>query len=141
MCQAGKRQGLVLGLILAALAVAPAPPPPARRKPSPLAEARYKAAVRQYEEIWTYYRQSRTEAFPVYSWSLAVLSSQQELTENGAQELEALEGHLERMRKLDSLVKRVRRLGFGFSIDVGATEYYRIEAEYWVERMKENARD
>jgi hypothetical protein len=36
------------------------------------------------------------------------------------------------MTKLETLVKKVRKLGFGQSIEVGATEYYRIEAEYWL---------
>ena len=36
------------------------------------------------------------------------------------------------MQKLETLVKKVRRLGFGRSIEVGATEYYRIEADYWL---------
>jgi hypothetical protein len=40
------------------------------------------------------------------------------------------------MRKLEALVKRVRRLGFGFSTDVGASEYYRLEAEDWLAKGK-----
>jgi hypothetical protein len=137
MSHHARRPGLILGLLLAVLAVAPAAPEkaPARRR-TPLAEARYQAAVKQFEEIWTFYRQSRTEAFPVYSWSLAVLSSQQDMSETDAELVAALEGHLERMRRLEVLVKKVRRLGFGFSIDVGATEYYRLEAQYWLERAR-----
>jgi hypothetical protein len=44
----------------------------------------------------------------------------------------ASEEHLDRMKKLEALVKKVRGLGFGRSSDVGASEYYRIEAEYWL---------
>jgi hypothetical protein len=40
------------------------------------------------------------------------------------------------MRRLDELVKKVRKLGFAFSTDVGATEYYRLEAERWLEKAK-----
>ena len=40
------------------------------------------------------------------------------------------------MTRLEQLVKKVRKLGFGFSIDVGATEYYRLEAELWLERAR-----
>ena len=40
------------------------------------------------------------------------------------------------MKKLETLIKKVRRLGFGRSSDVGASEYYRIEAEYWLAEAK-----
>jgi hypothetical protein len=97
-----------------------------------LAEARYRAALKQYEETWTYYRQARTDVQPVYSWSRFVLTAQYDLSDHRANRIAALEAHQARMKKLEALVKRVRRLGFGPSIDVGAVEYYRIEAEYWL---------
>ena len=40
------------------------------------------------------------------------------------------------MKKLEALIKKIRRLGFGFSNDVGASEYFRIEAQSWVEEAK-----
>ncbi len=40
------------------------------------------------------------------------------------------------MTKLEELLKKVRRLGFGKSIEVGAVEYFRIEAEYWLAHAK-----
>ena len=103
---------------------------------TPLGEARLKAARRQFEEIWTYYRQSRTDSFDVYSWSMIVLRSEQDLAQTGDAWGAALEAHLDRMKRLESLVKRVRKLGFGFSIDVGASEYYRLEAEHWLEHAR-----
>jgi len=36
------------------------------------------------------------------------------------------------MKRLEELLKKVRRLGFGQAIEVGAVEYYRIEGEYWL---------
>ena len=130
----------VLGLGLAALSFAPAPPeakePEKEKAKGPdvvaLAEARYRAALRQYEETWTYYRQARTDVQPVYSWSRFVLQAQYDLSDKRANQLAALEAHQARMKKLEALVKKVRRLGFGPSIDVGAVEYYRLEAEYWL---------
>jgi hypothetical protein len=132
---------LGLGLALAALSTAPAPQEeqPAKEKKPPrsaLAEARYKAAARQFQEVWTYYRQSRTDSFQTYYWSRLVLESERDLGEGKADRLAALEGHLARMRALEALVKKVRKLGFGFSTDVGATEYYRLEAERWLEKAK-----
>jgi hypothetical protein len=40
------------------------------------------------------------------------------------------------MKKLEELVKKIRRLGFGRSYDVGASEYYRLEAELWLEKAR-----
>ncbi len=129
--------GLILGLVLAALAFAPRRAAPAEPEVTPaeihaLLDARYKAAVKQYDEMWTFYKQARTDALPVYMWSHFILSTQFDMSERKPDQLAALAGHLERMRKLEALVKKVRRLGFGQSIDVGASEYYRIEAEYWL---------
>ena len=131
------RRAILLGLALAAVSVAPAPPeaPP---KPSPLAEARFKAAATQFEEVWTYYRQSRSNSFQPYYWSKIVLEAQQDLSNARADRVAALEAHLARMKRLEALVVRVRKLGFGFSTDLGATAYYRLEAELWLE--KERAR-
>ena len=46
----------------------------------------------------------------------------------------ALEAHRERIMRLEKLVLKVRKLGFGFSTDVGATAYYRLEAQRWLEK-------
>ena len=130
-----RHPGLILGLVLTALSFAPVPPEEAPNR-SALAEARYQAALKQFQEVWTYYRQSRTDSFPVYVWSRLVLDAQRDAGDQPADRIATLEAHLNRMQKLEMLVKKVRRLGFGFSIDVGATEYYRLEAAYWVDRAK-----
>ena len=129
------RRVLYLGLLLTAFSFSPAPPaaPP---KHSPVAEARYRAALKQFEETWTYYRQSRTNSFLTYYWSRLVLDSQQDLCDTRADHIAALEAHLERMRRLEELVNKVRKLGFAYSTDVGATEYYRLEAERWLEKAR-----
>ena len=124
---------LVLTLAMLSLSLAPPAAPPQH---SPLAEARYKAALKEFEEIWTFYRQSRTNSFLTYYWSRLVLDSQQELCDNRADRIAAFQAHLERMKQLEALVLRVRKLGFGFSTDVGAVEYYRLEAERWLEKER-----
>ena len=129
------RRALPLGLALAAVSIAPAPPDtPGKR--SALAEARYEAAVRQFEEVWRYYREDRTDSFLTYYWSKIVLEAQQDLSAAPADRIAALEAHLGRIKRLEALVLKVRRLGFGYSIDVGATAYYRLEAELWLEEAK-----
>jgi hypothetical protein len=123
-------------LVLAGLSVAPAPPddPP---KPTPLAEARYRSAVKQYEITWSYFQQNRIDSYQVYLWSRLVLDARREMGETPADRIVALEDHLARMQKLEELVRRIRRLGFGRSYDVGASEYYRLEAEHWLARAGE----
>jgi FMN phosphatase YigB (HAD superfamily) len=101
-----------------------------------LAQARLQAAIRQYEETWTYYQQARIDSYQVYVWSKLILDSHRDLAEKPADHLAALDEHLARMRKLEALIKKVRRLGFGRSYDVGASEYYSLEAEYWLAREK-----
>jgi hypothetical protein len=131
------RHGLYLGLLASAVAVAVAPAPPGKEPgPSPLSQARYQAALKQFGEVWAYYRQSRTDSFQTYYWSRLVLDSQRELGGSKAERVAALEAHLGRMRRLEALVKKVRKIGFGFSTDVGASEYYRLEAEAWLETAR-----
>ena len=130
-----RRTVLILGLLLVGLSFAPAPEEKAPARPS-LAEARHQAVLKQFEEVWTFYRQSRTDSFPVYYWSRLILDSERDLSDRPADRLAALEGHRDRMLRLEALVKRVRKLGFGFSTDIGATAYYRLEADYWLEREK-----
>jgi hypothetical protein len=137
-----RRPLVVLTLLLAGLSVAPAAPmvPKEPAKPSPLAEARYRAAVRQYEITWSYYQQARIDTYQVYVWSRMVLDARREMGETPADQIVALEDHLARMKKLEELVLRIRRLGFGRTYDVGATEYYRLEAEHWLARAAAKGR-
>ena len=146
MLPSGKSSVSLLGLLLTMVSFAPAPaepPPPPAPIPADqvaalaeLLQARHRAAQKQFAETWVYYRQARTDAFPVYVWSHFVLQTQFDLSDKKPDQIAALEGHLDRMRKLEELLKKVRRLGFGQAIEVGAVEYYRIEAEYWLAHAK-----
>jgi hypothetical protein len=140
MSRSTKRQVLVLALILIGLSFAHAQAPAPRQEPSklpPLAQARLKAAVKSYDETWAYYQQARIDSYQVYVWSKLILDCRRDMAEKPADRLAAFDDHLNRMKKLESLIKKVRRLGFGRSYDVGASEYYRLEAEYWLARETE----
>ncbi len=104
-----------------------------------LADARYQAAVKQYDETWAYYQQARIDSYQVYVWSKLVMDCQRDAAKNVAERRSAIEGHLGRMKKLESLVAKIRRIGFGRSYDVGAAKYYRLEAEYWLVLEKPKA--
>lgn len=129
------RRAVLAGLSLALLSFAPAAPADGNPA-SALSEARLQAARKQYEETWQYYQQARIESYQVYVWSKLILDCQREMTEKKAERLIALEDHSARMKRLEALITKVRRLGFGRSYDVGASQYYRLEAEFWLEREK-----
>ncbi len=136
MISAKKLQLLCWGLLLAGASVAPVPQGQEARKQPPLAEARYNAALKQFDLIWQYFQQSRVGSFDVYVWSRLLLDARKGVSVRPDKRIAAYEEHLDRMQKLETLIKKVRRLGFGRSSDVGASEYYRIEAEYWLAEAK-----
>jgi hypothetical protein len=126
---------VLAGFSLAIISFAPAAPVDHTRLAA-LAEVRLQAALKQYEETWVYYKQARIDSYQVYVWSKLILDCRREITDKPAELLTALEDHLIRMKKLEALIKNVRRLGFGRSYDVGASEYYRLEADLWLTREK-----
>ena len=127
---------VVVTMVLAGFSIAPAAPND-RPKPSPLAEARYRSALKQFEITWSYYQQARIDSYQVYVWSRFVLESRRELNNQPTDRIVALKDHLDRMKKLEELILKVRRLGFGRSSDVGASEYYRLEAEHWLVQARD----
>jgi hypothetical protein len=134
-----RSRSVVLGLLLAGLSFAPAPAPePEPAQPAPLAEARYQAALKQFDLVWSYYQQARIDSYQVYVWSRLILDSRRAMTARPADRIAALEEHLDRMKRLEGLIRKVRRLGFGLSYDVGATEYYHLEAEAWLAEARES---
>jgi hypothetical protein len=132
MISARKFQLVCWSLLLVGTSSAPITQEKRAPKQPALATARYNAALKQFDLIWQYYQQSRVESFDVYVWSRLLLDSKWAISDRPADRIVAFEEHLDRMKKLEALVKKVRRLGFGRSSDVGASEYYRIEAEYWL---------
>jgi hypothetical protein len=123
---------LVVGLLLAALSFAPAMQEKKAPDRPPLAELRRDAAQKQFDLVWQYYQQNRVETFDVYLWSRLLLDARKAASRQPAEQVAACQEHLDHMIRLEALIKKIRRLGFGRSNDVGASEYFRIEAEYWL---------
>jgi hypothetical protein len=130
-----KRSLVLLPLVLAGISFVKAPSAEPSQL-SALADVRYQAAVKQFDETWLYYKQDRIDSYQVYVWSRIMLDCRRETARTPAERVAAIDEHLGRMKELESLVKKVRRLGFGRSYDVGASGYYRAEAEYWLTREK-----
>jgi hypothetical protein len=123
------------------LSLAPAPPEPPPAAPAPipagqvatltaLLKARQQAAQKVFDQAWSYYKQARSDALPVYVWSEYLLHAQVEMSNNPAERIAALETHHQHMTDLEALVIKVRRLGLGKQIEVGETGYFRIDAAY-----------
>jgi hypothetical protein len=126
---------LLPGLFLSGLLFVAAPSAEPTKIES-MARARHEAAVKQYDETWAYYQQARIDSYQVYVWSRIILDCRRDMSQKAADRIKALEEHLARMKRLEALITRVRRLGFGRSYDVGSAEYYRLEAEFWLEKER-----
>src|SRR5262249_46376485 len=102
MLLGGRRPAIGLGLVLSLLSIAPAPPDPAEPPIPPdqaaalaaMLEARHEAARKQFDETWIYYKQARTDAYPVYVWSHFVLQTRFDMIDKKADRIAALEAHL-----------------------------------------------
>ena len=124
---------LIPGIMVLSGLLLPAAPSAEPAKAESLGKARLDAAIKQFDETWAYYQQARIDSYQVYVWSRMVLDCRRDLSPKPADRVAAIEEHLGRMKKLESLIVKVRRLGFGRSYDVGASQYYRLEAEHWLE--------
>jgi hypothetical protein len=135
------RRSLQLGLLTLAAALAPAPqdppPPPATpQDPAALADIRAKAGTKAYDLAWLYYSENRVPSEKVYRWSRWLLEAQREASVDKAGHVAACEAHLERIKKLEFKIRRIRRIGFGDSLDVVEVDYYRKEADFWLAQAK-----
>ena len=153
MAQRHPRSGVGFGfaLVLAALAPAspqqPVPtPPPATPAPAPVAaaarpadadtpaswaRARAEAGAKTFDMAWLYYSEDRIDADKVYRWSRRLWEADRAAATTKDERAQASDAHLGRMLKLEAKITKIRRLGFGNSLDVLEAEYYRKEAEFW----------
>ena len=72
----------------------------------------------------------------VYLSSRLLLDARQAVSRRPADRIRDLEERLDHMKKLEVLIKKIRRLGFGRTTNVGISEYFRIEAEDWLAEAK-----
>jgi hypothetical protein len=124
--------GVVLGLVtLASLHAAPNPAPP---KPAvKLIQAKRDAARKTYEAVW---RNNREALLPfveiAYRWSHRWLEAERELSEQKADQIAALERHLNRMRELERITRERFRAKVVPLEEASAAEFYSLEAEIWL---------
>ncbi len=134
------RRRLCFGLFVLFAALAPAPQDaPLSLSPQDLASlaaARVKAGVTAFDLAWLYYSENRIPSEKVYRWSRWLVEAQLEASVNKAGRIAAYEDHLERIKKLETKIRRIRQIGFGDSLDVVEVDFYRKEADFWLAQAR-----
>jgi hypothetical protein len=135
------RRSLWLGLMTLGAALAPGPqeappPPPAPQDPASLADVRAQAGAKAFDLTWLYYSEKRVDSEKVYRWSRRLLEAQRDASVDKPGHVSACEAHLERIKKLEAKIQRIRRIGFGDSLDVLEVDYYRKEADFWLAQAR-----
>jgi hypothetical protein len=133
------RRSLCIGLVALVAALAPAPateqqdaPPPVPKDPADLARLRAEAGAKAFDLTWLYYSENRVDSEKVYRSSRRLLEAGRDAAADGPARVAAFEAHLERIGRLEAKIAKIRRLGFGNSLDVLDVDYYRKEAEFWL---------
>ena len=110
----------------------PPPPPQAPQDPASLADARARAGAKAFDMAWLYYSENRVDSEKVYRWSRRLLEADRDAAADKAGQVAACQGHLDRIAKLEAKIRRIRKIGFGDSLDVIEVDYYRKEADFWL---------
>jgi hypothetical protein len=113
----------------------PAPDPAAAL--SQLAVQRRDAARRTYQVMWANYREGRASEELLYRWSRRWLEAEKQLGKRPADQVAACRGHLERMRDVERIVRKLQLSGVTTLDQVNSVEFYRVEAEMWLLQAKE----
>ena len=125
--------GLVLGL---AVLTTPARAGDTTREN---AKERLEAARKVYEGIFQRARIDPNAALDpdkLALWSRRWMEAERELGDTKEQKIAAVQGHLDRMKKLEGTVKQMLQARLVSPIEVAAQEYYRLEAEQWLAQAK-----
>jgi len=128
---------VVAGIVLGSVVVAVQAAPEAGDKTAALLKAKREAARKTFETIWTDYREGRSGMERLYWWSRRWLESDQQLAGEKKPELiAAAQGHLDRMRQIERLIRNLQQSKVATIDEVSSAEYFRLEAELWVQQAK-----
>ena len=95
---------------------------------------RVEAGRKAFDLAWLYYSENRIDSEKVYRWSRRLVEAENEASGDQPGRVAAAEAHLARIQRLETKISRIRRIGFGDSLDVLEVDYYRKEADIWLER-------
>jgi hypothetical protein len=125
-----RRSILVLSLCLAAAAAHAAPSNPTQPPQTTLDKARIDAAKKAHTAFELQFKAGTSTAESVYEWSRRWCEAE------GCATAPVLEAHFQRMKALEALVAAKYAGGMANAGDKAGAEYYRVEAELWVQRGK-----
>jgi hypothetical protein len=103
-------------------------------KPAELAKARAAAARETYEALLGRYAiDPKGPGFEsIYLWSRRWLEAEQAAAADKAGRLAALQAHLERMKKWETIKTEALKQGLAPKYEVPQARFYRLEAESWL---------
>jgi hypothetical protein len=105
--------------------------------PSALLKARLDAARKTYEWLAKNYIESRPPIGELlYRWSCRWLDAEREMSDKQEDRVAAYKAHLRRMRELESVARDRFRNHFVPVEEDTAAQFYRAEAEVWLERAR-----
>jgi hypothetical protein len=105
------------------------------------AQARVEAARKVYNELFNRVKLDpnfRLSAETTYLWSRRWLEAQRELSDKKEDKVVAAADHLERMKKLRTLVTAQVKAGIATPGDAAAVDFYCLEAEHGLEQARGN---
>jgi hypothetical protein len=103
-----------------------------------LAQERKGAARDAYQSAWEEFQPfdlSKGDGETVYRWSRRWMEAERGLATTQAERAAAVQGHFERMKKLEEAVQGYARGTIPFR-QLAATRFYRAEAQGWVAQAK-----
>jgi hypothetical protein len=129
------RQFFLAGLVLLA---ASAPGPADEAKPADLAKARADAARETYEGVVNRHQvDPNGPSFEsIYLWSRRWMEAEQALATDKAGRLAALQGHVDRMKKWETIKTEEVKQRLAPKYEASQARFYRLEAESWLGEAK-----
>jgi hypothetical protein len=132
--------GLMLALVLPCLSFAPAATDD-RPDLKALAQVRLQAAREVFDETWLLYKRKAEPEGVVYMFSHRLMLSELDCAETIAERTAACQGHLDRMKKMQSLLTKLRDIGFSKKFELKEVDYFVHEARYWNAREEQRQGD
>jgi hypothetical protein len=122
--------GLTLVLVLPCLSFVPAATDD-RPDLKALAQVRCHAARDVFDEAWLMYKRKAQPEGVVFMFSHRLMLSELDCAGTIAERTAACQGHLDRMKKMQALLGKLRDLGFSKKFEQKEVDYFVHEARYW----------
>jgi hypothetical protein len=106
-----------------------------------LAQVRYQSAREVFDETWLMYKRKLQTEGAVYMFSHRLMLSQLDCAATINERVAACQAHLERMKKMQAMVIKLRDLGFSKKFEVKELDFFVNEARFWHAREAQRLGD